>query len=869
MMRNWFAKHGSLACAYVIAALACVNVWSGNGILNTRAGGDSPFLLQRTFELAANLHAGVFPARWMPDAALGFGYPFFNFYASLPYYFAAVLNLIGIDLLTAIKLTQTIGMFAACGAMYLLASQWLTRDAAALAAVAYTLAPFHLANVYVRGDSLSEFWAFVWMPLILWSLGWRAHVRWLTLIASLACLVLTHNVTLMIFAPFISVYALMTLLIDTQSRRTRLMQLVAAAVLAMALSAWFWLPAIAESSAVQLGDQTTGYFNFANHFRLENLVPTDFLFDYSITDKHTPFSMSLLQAVLVVLGAIFWRARARDAAARWLVLLCAAIATLMITPFSRAIWQAITPLQLTQFPWRFLSVQALFVALLIGKLADIRRSAIVFFALATALSVSALIKLPNDRLEISADDVSAPTLQFYEWYSGNIGTTVRAEYLPATALPRPTSGFAVLNQAPRVWSTLGVAVESQLQTQLPNKQFWRINAADNTPLVFPLIYWSAWRASVDGQIVPTNAFAGSGMLQLNVPIGEHLVILELGLTPTQQIAQWISLLACLIYVLIFVRHRPALWRVSSVALVPFALIALLLVWNRVSARPLNSLQTVDFARRPFPQRGTVIFENEAHQRYELIAATFSSAVVAPAQPLQLDLRWRDNIAPSQLFIEQETPNGLHGTDRGRLYRAEIVRTSIAANGGAINIAADAAQGAHLLRLVAHDASGAPLKMFVQNDALDAVNLYGVSVNRSVPSAPPSKALRVFNNVGIALNSFTWQQTGDRSVCLKPTWHATRPIADALQMSLRLQDADGRTLGSIDTQPQLGLAPTWSWRVNDLVRDGVCDIQLSRALKTGERYRVQIIWYRLNGLQEMDRAELSGIVGDPKDNHAAQ
>src|SRR5689334_7574400 len=69
-------------------ALASANIWLGPGIIQTHAGGDSPFLLQRVYELTVNLRSGVFPARWMPDAAFGLGYPFFNFYAALPYYLA-------------------------------------------------------------------------------------------------------------------------------------------------------------------------------------------------------------------------------------------------------------------------------------------------------------------------------------------------------------------------------------------------------------------------------------------------------------------------------------------------------------------------------------------------------------------------------------------------------------------------------------------------------------------------------------------------------------------------------------------------------------------------------------------------------------
>ena len=46
----------------ILALLVAAQVW-GPGIVNTRAGGDSPFLLWRTQQIAVNLRAGVFPVR--------------------------------------------------------------------------------------------------------------------------------------------------------------------------------------------------------------------------------------------------------------------------------------------------------------------------------------------------------------------------------------------------------------------------------------------------------------------------------------------------------------------------------------------------------------------------------------------------------------------------------------------------------------------------------------------------------------------------------------------------------------------------------------------------------------------------------------
>lgn len=244
--RSARGRHCGLLLALLCALIACVPL-VGPGIINTRAGGDSPFLLQRLHQLVGMLRAGEFPVRWMPDAAYGLGYPFFNFYASLPYYIAAVLSLLGGGYTAALKLTQMAGMLAASAAMYGFVRR-ATRDemAALLSAAAYTYAPFHLVNVYVRGDSLSEFWAFVFYPLVFWalvSLRDRPSVRKLVVLAlAYGCLVLTHNISAMIFTPFVVLYAL-TLLLSQRENRFRFLILgLAAGVLGGAISAWFWFP---------------------------------------------------------------------------------------------------------------------------------------------------------------------------------------------------------------------------------------------------------------------------------------------------------------------------------------------------------------------------------------------------------------------------------------------------------------------------------------------------------------------------------------------------------------------------------------------------------------------------------------------------
>lgn len=206
-----------LALALLVALGAALPLLIGMGIVNTRAGGDSPFLIQRTQQLAENLRAGVWPAHWMPDAAHGLGYPFYVFYASLPYYLAAALHVGGWGVLWSIKLTQALGFVLAGLAMYALARRLGARPLAALLASAvYTCAPFHLVNVYVRGDALSEFYAMALFPLILWAatrLVERPQAGRVAVLAfSYGLLAVCHNISALVFSPLVALWLLVAAL---------------------------------------------------------------------------------------------------------------------------------------------------------------------------------------------------------------------------------------------------------------------------------------------------------------------------------------------------------------------------------------------------------------------------------------------------------------------------------------------------------------------------------------------------------------------------------------------------------------------------------------------------------------------------------
>jgi len=457
---NWH-----LAAALAISVIAAWPLFSEPGFLNTRGGGDSPFLLQRVQQLGVALADGHFPVRWMPDASYGYGYPFFNYYAPLSIYIASALDFLGFGLVWAIKISQLLGFIAAGWSMFALGKRWFKNDwAGLLTSAAYTLAPFHMVNVYVRGDSLAEFWAMAFYPVVIYladTLVREAAVRdrkrtiraVLLLGLSYAAVILSHNISALIFTPFLLLYVLLIIVFISKGNRLSAFYWMGAALTAgLALSAWFWLPALAEQSLAQLDPVTSGYFHFENHFRGFDLVQLSLAFDYDVAEGKS-FAMGLFQTILALAGMVSigyytWKKHKASAdsnvsddapslVSTLFIALSLIIATIMITALSRPLWESLPLLSFTQFPWRFLSIQAFAAALAAGGIALLPWRKVVVPVTILLLIVISLAGMELSFLDIDDADITAKNLAEYEWFTGNIGSTVSAEYLPQSVNPRP------------------------------------------------------------------------------------------------------------------------------------------------------------------------------------------------------------------------------------------------------------------------------------------------------------------------------------------------------------------------------------------------------------------------------------------------
>ncbi|UCG22989.1 MAG: hypothetical protein JSW55_12520 [Chloroflexota bacterium] len=835
----------------LIAMAAAAPLFFDAGLLNTRGGGDSPFLLQRLHQLSAAVADGHFPVRWMPDANYGYGYPFYNYYAPLSIYIAALWRFLGAGFVLAIKLAQLSGFVVAAWGMYQLGRRWLGNHwAGLLAAAAYTLAPFHMVNVYVRGDSLAEFWAMALYPLVILAVDHLASTTvtqqanhsvrkrrrlGIALLAIVyAALILSHNISALIFTPFLLLYlafdgwpkaeeaynqgghqqnaAPAQKSIWRTSRGRHLTWAILSLSLALALAAWFWLPALAESSIAQLGPVTEGHFHYGNHFRDSNLVQGTFLFNYDTVDGRA-FSMGLVQTITLVLGAIalvlygrrppYFVSRGRQL----YIFTGLLLATFMITSLSSPIWDNLPLLSFTQFPWRFLSIQAFFGSLAAAGLALLPGRRLIVPLVVILLAVSSLAGLRLDFLPLTDADITVERLAQYEWYSGNIGTTISAEYLPDTVQPRPwTSQWLNRGQRDELQVLAGEIVAIKPLSMSSARQEWQITAGDaGATVTMPTMAWPGWSGTLDGNRVDLDVAEGSGLIMLTVPAGEHTVELQLGRTPIRlasEIAALATLFICA-WLVVTSKHWPfgrkAIYFVSGLLLL--SVILRLLPEAELRADVLNW----DFGQLAYLHHADeeIVFENGAR----LESYSYSSDEVSAGETLLITLNWADGAA-EQANLSLTTPAANRGF-RPPPFSRQYQDIRLGAVPYSLAIPENAPSGLVLPRLAIPGAKA------LTPSGLQRGHVFLRPILLGDKPQPAGVAEDLLDARAVQVTP-----RGSDLLDLQLQWLTRRPLTENYNYSLRLVDGRGGEVASSDGQPGHGYLPSSGWPTNLWVDDWI-------------------------------------------------
>ncbi|MBC7225548.1 MAG: glycosyltransferase family 39 protein, partial [Anaerolineae bacterium] len=335
------------------------------------------------FEWDRSVQEGIWWPRWSPDFCFGYGYPFFNIYGPLATMVGEVFHLLGADYVLAVKMVFGLAIVAAAATMYGFARRLWGPRAGFLASLAYTYAPYHILDVYVRA-ALPETLSLAFIPLVLWGFyeavdrSWLGAVLWAG--AAYAGLMLTSNAIALMFSPVLGLYLVALVLrrvLQAQpwrswSRESALplaanllhvgMPPLLGLLVGLGLSATFWLPAATEFRYVRTDQWYAGRYDYRDDFVYPfQLLGPYWGFGTSVAgpDDEVSFQMGAVPLVLGVVSlAAGLRRRRRGFGHACFFAAVAAGSAFLMTWASAPLWEALSPVRFAQFPWRYQALLA-------------------------------------------------------------------------------------------------------------------------------------------------------------------------------------------------------------------------------------------------------------------------------------------------------------------------------------------------------------------------------------------------------------------------------------------------------------------------------------------------------------------------------
>ena len=500
---------------------------------------DFHFFRQYEFDKCISDH--VFPCRWSANAGMGYGEPVFNFYGQLPYVFGQIFKYLGFSVIDSVKTVFILSLVLSSVFMYLLSRRFWGHLGGLISALFYVFAPYRAIDVWVRG-ALPESLAFVFFPLILLSLEKYLHrPRLLPLLEfslSWAGLVLVHNLSAFMFFPFVIIWWLW------RSRQSRGIMsgipLLAAFIFSLFLSAFYLLPVIFESRLTTVNDTTRIYYEYGLHFTsLKQLFVSRFWgYGGSVWGLNDTMSFSAghlhwILAVIIGLYLLMKRQIKSPLTNNYLLFTGLGIFALFLTHGkSDFIWRLVPYIRFVQFPWRFLTITALFLALASGSIARILPNKFIPYILLLLLLTNFMFFRPDiwrpisDSVQFSGvlwDEQRASSLQDYWPKSAPLKPR---EFAPS--LPEFTTGQGQV----AAFHKSSHSAQAQITVSSPRAE-----------VLFPIVYFPGWTAQISGRRFRVIPSGDLGRITVLLPAGSYLVQLRFTDTPVRRIGNLVSLVS--------------------------------------------------------------------------------------------------------------------------------------------------------------------------------------------------------------------------------------------------------------------------------------------------------------------------------------
>ncbi len=304
------------------------------------------------------------------DLGFGFGGMDLFFYAPFPFYVSATFGEISV-LFSGTPNALAAGwawLFIFSGiAMYFCARDHFSRNTSAIVAVLYVLAPYHLWIDWFLRSALGEAAAFVFVPIVFMGLLRLVEKNsgfWL-LVFGLTGLALSHLPSLaLVLIYFVPLFLLLSYgTLTPQEFWKRLLKGLMASLLAAALSAFYWLPALSL-----LGNYSSDIL------RIDHMSPENWLFPcFDCVNSSSMVGLLLTIGAFhaCFVAAFFSPMKQANTSLSKGIFVILIIFVILNSAIAYPIWKY-TPLDFIQFPWRAFVILEIVILLGLGYLIEIK-----------------------------------------------------------------------------------------------------------------------------------------------------------------------------------------------------------------------------------------------------------------------------------------------------------------------------------------------------------------------------------------------------------------------------------------------------------------------------------------------------------------
>jgi hypothetical protein len=530
----------------------------------------------RIAEMARALQDGHFPVRWTQNFGYGYGMPLFEFYGPLPFYLGAIAFIISNNVIVSIKFLYLLTNLGTMLGGYFLGKKFFGKAGGLLVAAFLTLAPYRAMNLFARG-ALNEAWGIMFFPWILLGLIKLFHQEktgWQIFFLSLVGLFLSHNITTMIFLPVLLVFAgsyfLWMIWQQTpeffRKGRFRLRnllriswQIMSSGLLAVGAASFYLLPAFLEKNYTQVEKIIlTPYFDYHLHFLYirQFFIPN---WGYGGSGWGTEdgisffFGWGQLLALAILISIWFGRILKKLFVKEKLItqqkffftslfaglFLITSLMSLLKTQF---LWDKVELFKFIQFPWRWLGITVVFLALLLASLVWLIQNKVIRVWLTGLLVIitafgSAIYFRPEKYLADANDFYYTEPLLIRKQLS-----SILPDYISADMAEKPTVIPEKL-----VMNLVNETNNFEVLVDRTQEKLIKTSFVETTDLELAVATYPGWRAEIDGQWWNKEK-AENGNILLEVPAGNHLISLKFEGTNLRTMADYLSLFSLLVFI---------------------------------------------------------------------------------------------------------------------------------------------------------------------------------------------------------------------------------------------------------------------------------------------------------------------------------